>query len=166
VNGALAVSSGNGSAIRSAGSSTAPATSEPVQSALSSVGGDSLAGSGFESERPASGFAPVSAPVGPPSASLARVGASGTDASSESPGSNPDASSGSSVTSEVQSAWSVPSGSSPSSREKFASRAQRTHRTLFGAADRLKGVRRQWGGLPSDAAPHTQPPRMPIDHNE
>jgi type IV secretion system protein TrbL len=179
VNGALSMSSGNSSAVRSsssavpssAGSATAHATSAPVRSALSSVGGDSLAGSGFESERPASGFAPSSAPVEPRSTSPARVEAprtSGhTETSGESSGTGSAVLSSGSPASEVQSVGSAPSGSSqPTSRKKFASRAQRTQRTFSGAADRLKGVRRQWGGLPSDAAPHTQPPRMPIDHNE
>jgi hypothetical protein len=141
-----------------------------VQTALSSVGGESLAGSGFESERPASGFAPVSAPTGLRSASPVPVeaarGSARREASDESSGDSSEVPSGGSATSEVQSVGSAPSGSSPSSREKFASRAPRTQRTFSGTADRLRGVRRQWGGLPSDAAPHTQPPRMPIDHNE
>jgi type IV secretion system protein TrbL len=182
----LPVSSGNGSAAQSsssavpssAGSATTHSTSSPVRSALSSMGGDSLAGSGFEGERPASGFAPTSVPVGPRWATQTRVEVARTNSRTNASGDQgaiPSGSSGSgseipssgSPASEVQSVGSAPSRSSrPASREKFASRAQRTERTFSGAADRLKGVRRQWGGLPSDAAPHTQPPRMPIDHNE
>jgi type IV secretion system protein TrbL len=176
-NSALPMSTGNGSAARSSssavpssvGSATAHATSASVRSVLLSVGGDSLAGSGFESERPASGFAPISASVGPRSASPARVEvprtSARTEASGESSGNSSEVSSGGSAASEVQSVGSA-AGPGPSSREKFASRAQRTQRAFSGAADRLKGVRRQWGRLPSDAAPHSQPPRMPIDHNE
>ena len=160
----------------SVGSATKPSTSSLARSALSSVGGDNLASSGFEAERPSAGFTPASAPVGPGSASQSRVEGSRVngraDASSDqgatsSLGSSSEIVSGGSAVSEVQSVGSDSSGKSlPTLREGFTSRARRTQSTFSVAANRLKGVRRQWGGLPSDAAPHTQPPRMPIDNNE
>ena len=133
---------------------------------------------GLKSERPASGFAPSSIPVGMRSGSQARVGTvpanNGTTApddqgatSSESSGGSSEIPSGGSPVSEVQSVSSASTGNSrPAPGERLASGARRTQRTFSSAADRLRGVRRQWGGLPSDAAPHTPPPRMPIDHGE
>jgi type IV secretion system protein TrbL len=169
----------SGSAVPgSVGGATTQSTSSLVRSTLSSVGGDNLVGSGFEAERPAAGFTPASAPVGPRSASQSRVEGARANGprdaandqgatSSESLGRSSEIVSGGSAASEVQSVGSDSSGNSrPTPRERFTSRARRTQSTFSGAADRLKGVRRQWAGLPSDAAPHTQPPRMPIDHNE
>ena len=37
---------------------------------------------------------------------------------------------------------------------------------LARAADQVRGFRRRLGSLPSDAAPHATPPRIPIDHEE
>lgn len=192
-NGSIPVTSGSSSANGGSGyqspsnavpsssgsNGVASAPSSPARSALSSVGGDSLAGSGFESERPASGFAPSSIPVGVRSGSQARRGSvpppannggaapSDQVASSDSSSGGSDVPAGGSPVSEVQSVSSVSTGSSRSTPgERLASGARRTQRTFSSAADRLRGVRRQWGGLPSDAAPHTPPPRMPIDHGE
>lgn len=156
---------------------TSSTTPPPARSALSSVGGDSLAGSGFESERPASGFTPSSIPAGVRSGNQARAGTvpannGGTASddqgatSSESSGGSSEIPSGAGPVSEVQSVNSASTGKSPAPGESLASGARRTQRTFSRAADRLKDVRRQWGGLPSDAAPHTPPPRMPIDHGE
>jgi type IV secretion system protein TrbL len=160
----------------SAGKGTTHSTSSPIRSALSSVGGDSLAGSGFEAERPASGFTPTSVPVGPANQTRAeaargnaRIDAPGDQGaiSSESLGGSSEVPSGGSPASEVHSVASASSGRPCTTpRERLTSGARRTQKTFSGAADRLRGVRRQWGGLPSDAAPHTPPPRMPIDHGE
>jgi hypothetical protein len=54
----------------------------------------------------------------------------------------------------------------PSRRERLGSAARRTDQTLSRAAGHLRSIRNQLGGTPSDAAPHTPPPRMPIDHHE
>ncbi len=147
------------------------------QSALSAVGGDGLSGSGFESERPASGFAPHSVripahsgqlPLWPASSSNV-VGATGDHGmSSDAPSADIDGlSSVPNAGSEVQSVSSArPARSDSATGGTFASRARRTQRTFSSAADRLRGARRQWGMLPSDAAPHTPPPRMPIEHGE
>ena len=193
-NGSIPVSSGSGSSNGSGGhqsasngapssssNGTAQSASPPVRSALSSVGGDSLAGSGFEGERPASGFTPTSVPAVPAgtrAASEPRVGVAPAStrvnapsdprsSSSEPSSAGSEAPSGGSPVSDVQSVGSASSGSSsPAPGGRLASGARRTQKTFSNAADRLRGVRRQWGGLPSDAAPHTPPPRMPIDHGE
>ena len=189
-NGSIPVSSGNGFSNGSGGHQTASdgrpssgsngtsdSASPLVRSALSSVGGDGLAGSGFEGERPASGFTPSSVSVGTRSAGQVRVGGARSNTSvnaasepgtiSSEPSSGSEMPSGSSPVSEIQSVGSASSQNSrPTSADRLASGARRTQRTFSSAADRLRGVRRQWGGLPSDAAPHTPPPRMPIDHGE
>jgi hypothetical protein len=37
---------------------------------------------------------------------------------------------------------------------------------LARAANQVRDFRRRFGSLPSDAAPHATPPRIPIDHEE
>jgi hypothetical protein len=54
----------------------------------------------------------------------------------------------------------------PSRRERLGSAARRTDQALSRAAGHLRSIRNQLGRMPSDAAPHAPPPRMPIDHNE
>ena len=188
--GSVAVSTGSGSADNGGGGDRAPGNGtasannrtgsavSPDRSALSSVGGDSLAGSGFEAERPASAFAPSSISVTTRVGNQSRIGSASpsnppaapaeqTAMSSDASGSASETTAGSSRVSEVQSVSSASTGSSGSAPDGlFTSSARRTQRTFSNAADRLRGVRRQWGGLPSDAAPHTPPPRMPIDHGE
>jgi type IV secretion system protein TrbL len=149
----------------------------PTRSALSSVGGENLAGSGFEGERPAGGFSSTSIPVA--SANSRRSAASGQaslfSANSESASSSevgsPDGTEASAASSPVADVSSVGSSTSaksqaPPSAGKLASSARRTQRVFSGAADRLRGTRRRFGALPTDAAPHAQPPRMPIDHSD
>lgn len=183
-----AVGSGsNGSGHYSGRNGNGTTSASPFSSALSILGGEPLAGSGLESEQPTSGFIPAStrlastpavrsslvgsesAPVNssgmpPPSRAAGqsnrsptdRDGASGTSATpTESPGSTPAGNSGA--------AQQFPRASRT---ERIGSAARATDRSFSRAAGRLRGVRNQFGGLPSDAAPHTPPPRMPIDHHE
>ncbi len=111
-----------------------------TRSFLSSMGGDSLSGSGFENEKPASGFARTSIPVITGSAGDTESNSSASSTDSQPP-------------TELQT-------------EGFSSGARRTQGLFSGTVDRLRSGRRRLGGLPSDAAPHTSPPRMPIDHEE
>lgn len=136
----------NGSGSGSRSHSTASPTRSGV---LSSVGGDSLTGSGFESERPASGFTTFSVPIASPRSADA-------DASGDSPGGR-------------QSAGSrTPTSQSPAPEraQSPSSGAGQTQRVLSGFTGRLRRARSRIGGLPSDAAPHATPPRMPIEHDE
>ena len=153
----------------SAGTQSPPS----VSSALSSIGGEPLAGSGFETQTPQRGFAPtsvdanagtpppVSAPVSHSSARIA-AGGDSVDASgsvgADSP-SDPASPGSSGVVSDVTSVGSAGSSNSqpPTARGKSA---------LTRASDQMKGFRRRLGSLPSDAAPHATPPRIPIDHEE
>jgi type IV secretion system protein TrbL len=169
--------SSNGSSTSGTSRSTSVPEASPQRSVLASVGGDTLAGSGFEGERPAAGFVAHSVPV--PTRSAGSVFAPPT-----SPASNPDSppptdtvggtesadgarpSAVSDVQSVSSSANTKHGAAGPPVGERIASKARRTQRVFSGAADRLRGTRQQFGGLPSDAAPHTQPPRMPIDHSE
>jgi len=182
------------------------ATSSSLASALSSVGGDHLTGSGFESERSAGGFTPASVPINstasvrssivndaamsgsdcassvppPPRSAGGASSLSGSNlraAESDRPGTPSESvqsgtGSAPSVVSDVRSVGSPPA-SSPSQqppagsrRERIGSAARRTDAVLSRGAGRLRGVRNQFGGLPSDAAPHTPPPRMPVEHHD
>ena len=169
--------SSNGSSNSGTTRSTSVPESSSQRSVLASVGGDTLAGSGFEGERPAAGFvahsvsvptrstgsmfgpltSPASNPENPPPTDTV-----GGTASAD--GARPSAVSD--VQSVSSSANTKHGAAAPPIGERVASRARRTQRVFSGAADRLRGTRQQFRGLPSDAAPHTQPPRMPIDHSE
>lgn len=188
-----------------------------ARSALSAVGGDSLAGSGFEAERPAAGFSAASIPVRsngapyvpPPSSPVAAassdspatdvtsssaprvvgrfadrgivartiegasVGGNGSGRSvpppsgNEAPASQAAPSTGSDVNSVHSNGGSEQQPPAVNGRgERIGSAARKADHALSGAANRLRVLRNQLGGLPSDAAPHTPPPRMPIDHHD
>jgi len=169
--------SSNGSANSGTTRSTSVSESSSQRSVLASVGGDTLAGSGFEGERPAAGFVAhsVSAPTRSAGSVFAPPASPASNPENPPPtdtagGTDPAVGVGPSAVSEVQSvsssANSKHGAAGPPVGERVASRARRTQRVFSGAADRLRGTRQRFGGLPSDAAPHTQPPRMPIDHSE
>jgi type IV secretion system protein TrbL len=151
----------------------APEPASTASTALSSIGGEPLAGSGFETQVPRRGFAPSSirateaaAAPGPASSSpsIAR-GANGGDAVpgadivEAAPGAVADQR-GSFAASDVASVGSTGPANPqtpPTARGKSA---------LSRAADQVRGLRRRLGSLPADAAPHATPPRIPIDHEE
>jgi type IV secretion system protein TrbL len=150
-----------------------------TRSALSSMGGETLAGSGFQAERPAAGFSSTSVPIGPSprrgsgapgQGSLFGANSDSVSPSDVTPSDGLEGSAASSPVAEVSSVGSPTAGKAqtqaPPSGGRLASGARRTQKVFSGAADRLRGTRRQFGGLPTDAAPHAQPPRMPIDHSE
>ena len=107
---------------------------------LASVGGEPLAGSGFETEKPAAGFSSSTEgngsngippqPGAPPRESAATEGSAG----------------------QVQ---------PPPSRRQPGSA-----KTGSGVSEQMQRFRRRLPSIPSDAAPHATPPRMPIDHHE
>lgn len=166
-------------AVDSAAGLRGPRSEISTPSALASLGGDSLAGSGFEAERPAAGFISHSVPVGastvnqrgsasvPPIASASSAESTTSDHSSAG---GPDPSAAFNPASDVQSVGSsAPGNDQPPDTplgEKLASNARHTQRVFSGAAGLFRGTRQRLGGVPSDAAPHTPPPRMPIDHSE
>jgi type IV secretion system protein TrbL len=140
--------------------STRPGSDATASSMISSTGGEPLAGSGFEGERPARGF--TSAPKTAPGFASDRAGTAGGEVSPD-PG----------TTSAVPEVNSVATGASAeqappraSGWERIVSTARRVHRGLSRASDHMDDMRRQIGPLPSDAAAHATPPRMPIDHHE
>lgn len=144
-------------------------SSESARSALSSLGGESLAGSGFETQRPAAGFRSYSVPATSRTQPASPGNSAGVgdqaSASAEPVGDSSHGASGSE--SDASSAVGAkPNQPTPKRREMLASGAQRVERTVSGAAQRLRNAGLRFRGLPSDAAPHTQPPRMPIDHSE
>jgi type IV secretion system protein TrbL len=124
-------------------------SSRPRSAVLSSVGGESLAGSGFEEEHPASGFTTFSVPIAPPARSA-------TNSGNDFPGGPRPSDSGPSILPE----------SRPPGSERASPGAGQTQRVLSGLTGGLRRARSRFGGLPSDAASHATPPRMPIEHDE
>jgi type IV secretion system protein TrbL len=140
---------------------------------LSSIGGEPLAGSGFKTQPVQRGFAPASVNAsdgavtrekGPSSPLVGGTGtsddvvASGAADTAAPP--NPASPGSSGVVSDVASVGSPgPATPQPPSMAKGRS-------ALTRAADQVRGFRRRLGSLPSDAAPHATPPRIPIDHEE
>jgi type IV secretion system protein TrbL len=108
-------------------------------SSLASFGGEPLATSGFEGEKPARGFA---------STSNALVSDS-QDSGSEGSGAGSSGTAG----------YSANAVAPPSSQDPIP-------RSLGSITERIQEFRRRLPTLPSDAAPHATPPRMPIDHHE
>jgi type IV secretion system protein TrbL len=157
----------------SSASTGSPAPASTASTALSSIGGESLSGSGFETQTAHRGFAPASisatdaaaAPVPTPSSPSTTRGSTGgdsvagTDSVETAPGGVSDQR-GSSAASDVASVGSTGPASPqapPTARGKSA---------LSRAADQVRGLRRRLASLPADAAPHASPPRIPIDHEE
>lgn len=175
--GSYSIRNGSGRSYSSNGNGGLAAS--PTSSGLSEIGGENLAGSGFENERPAAGFAlaaprtsAASVPPPPPSSLLSTDDepTSNSGRVDVPPSGGLGAGSSSSAVSEVQSLAGNNGGQiqppPQSRRERLESTARRADHALSGAAGRLRGIRTQLGGLPSDAAPHTSPPRMPIDHHD
>ena len=130
-------------------------------SAISAIGGQPLAGSGFENERAAKGFRPATGAV---SSSDSAASVQQTLFEETGDAAAPGLNAG------VSEVTSVHSGSSPVAAPvratrwmSMASTAQRVQRSLSRAAYKIHAMRRR---VPSDAAPSTTPPRMPIDHRE
>ncbi len=160
----------------SSGSTAAPAPPS-VSSALSSIGGEPLAGSGFEIQPVQRGFAQPSfsaaeggpppgggpgSELGPSSPSTVRSGASGGFVTSgpvegaSAPSNSPNPGSAG-VVSDVA---SVGNASSASPLPPVAAKGRNA---LTRAADQVRSFQHR---LPSDAAPHATPPRIPIEHEE
>jgi hypothetical protein len=151
----------------SSGTAVAPGPALATSQALSSIGGEPLAGSGFETQSIQRGFVPASVSAtartpAPSSRSTASgsmgVGGLVVGAPLESVG-PPEFSGagGAPVVSDISSVGSAgPTNPQPAGTKGALSRA----------ADQVRGFRRRLGQMPSDAAPHATPPRIPIEHEE
>ena len=153
--------------------STATQSPPSVSSALSSIGGEPLAGSGFETQTAQRGFAPTlvnpsdagpatgSVPSSPPPMPSGTIGDAMASSSIEGTAtSNSTSPGGSGVVSDVTSVGST----GPTNPQQPANAKAKSG--LARAADQVRGFRRRLGSLPSDAAPHATPPRIPLDHEE
>jgi type IV secretion system protein TrbL len=141
---------------------------------LAGIGGEPLAGSGFEGQTSARGFRPSVLGVG--SANPAGPTGSAAPASSLNAESNsetaPDPANAPSTASEINSVGSAGSSTPPPATvargERIKSAAQKAGNSLKGASRRLDSMRYRLSKmpLPSDAAPHQSPPRMPVEHED
>jgi type IV secretion system protein TrbL len=126
-------------------------SSRSMSSTLPSVGGEPLEGSGFEGQTAQRGFAPMSV------TGMDEVSTSGAPLSSETAPPSLGGSSGSMA--------DIASTGSARSANPHAPPSQRS--TVSRGVDQvLRGMRLRFLSLPSDAAPHNTPPRIPIDHEE
>jgi hypothetical protein len=128
-------------------------SSRSISSTLPSVGGEPLEGSGFEGQTAQRGFAPMSV------TGMDEVSTSGAPPSSETapPSLGTPGSSGS-----MADIASTGSGRSANPQPPPSQGS-----TVSRAVDQvLRGMRLRFLSLPSDAAPHNTPPRIPIDHEE
>jgi type IV secretion system protein TrbL len=157
----------------SSGSPTTQAAPPSVSSALSSIGGEPLAGSGFETQSAQPGFAPVS--VSASDIATTRGAGSSSPSTVRSETSRDPVASGSmegaapsSTTSPVNSGVvsDVASVGSAGNANPQPLPTAKGKSALTRAADQVRGLRRRIGSLPSDAAPHATPPRIPIEHEE
>jgi len=147
-----------GAAIRS--QPDPPSRPPSSHTAMSAVGGQPLAGSGFEGERTARGFQPATQVVA----------ASDTPASQQPLVEEAPAAAVAGVGSGTSVVASMPSGSMPVATPTRAGRTsglastiQTVRQGLTRAAYQMYLIRRQF---PTDAAPGASPPRMQIDHHE
>jgi type IV secretion system protein TrbL len=148
----------NGSAARKQPQPPFGPSTPSNSSALSRIGGEPLEGSGFETQPFQRGFASMS------------VRASDEAVSDQLPPSA--VPTGTSADSQAQSnlpIGAIPGSVSPrggdSANVQPPMRAARTN-PLSRAVDQVRALRHRIRSLPSDAAPHATPPRMPIDHEE
>lgn len=125
----------NGTGVGSTSSGIRRDAQPPVDASLASVGGERLAGSGFERERPASGY--TTSPIVVPGSESPHT--AGPTTVSENPGGSVSPSA----------TPTVPPGGGRS-----------------GGGFLSGGRRRRFSIVPSDAATHAQPPRMPVEHEE
>jgi type IV secretion system protein TrbL len=130
-------------------------------SALFAIGGQPLAGSGFENERAAKGFRPGTATANSPdSPSLIQQTLFEKTGEAAAAGVNSGVSEVASTTSS-SSPLAAPVQANP--WMGMASRAQKVHRSLSRAAYQIYSARLR---ARSDAAPSATPPRMPTDHHK
>jgi type IV secretion system protein TrbL len=144
-----------------------------ASSAFAAIGGESLAGSGFDSEATARGFRPASVGVRSEASTEPAVGPSGAQLSSDvGPGSSGSTStlSGTSAASEVNSVGSAASSGPvpPTQGRRESTFGNRARAFLADASRRFDRIRNRFGKipLPSDAAPYQAPPRIPVEHEE
>ena len=137
-----------------------PSRSFSSQMAMSAVGGQPLAGSGFEGERSAKGFQPttqiVTASDGPAIGQQSLVEETTAEAVAG-------AGSASAVVGVPYGSMSVSTPTRAGRTSGLASTIQAVRQGLTRAAYQMYLIRRQF---PTDAAPSASPPRMQIDHHE
>lgn len=161
----------------------APGGTDPSSAALAGIGGEPLAGSGFECQSAAKGVSRSSVGIG--SAHITEPPSSRASSSRDSSTGDPDLGnaressasesgarrSGAGMVPEVGpvgGAGKSPEPPTPKRREGFGAAVAKVGDSLRGTSSRIDNVRRRIAnaGYPSDAAPHQTPPRIPVDHED
>jgi type IV secretion system protein TrbL len=134
-----------------------PSSASRPSISLSSIGAEPLAGSGFETEPVQRGFAPASINLSEGATALRPSPSADSEGTALPTLARPGSSGGVPDIASIGSTGSAnPQSPPPARRENVLTRA----------VDQVRGMRRRLGSLPSDAAPHATPPRIPIDHEE
>ena len=129
----------------------------PISSVLASIGGELLEGSGFEAQPFQGGFARLSASASNDTSTSASVNpAAGPK------GGNDDRKGNLKPTDAAPDTGSVRGTINHAQPPALSSRKN----PIIRAVDQVRGLRRRISSLPSDAAPHATPPRIPIEHEE
>jgi type IV secretion system protein TrbL len=138
---------------------------------LASIGGEPLTGSGFEGQTTAKGFKPSSVVLGFATRSAAASGIAqipdlATSGSADDiPGpTSPAAAPEPGSVSVAGSSTILPPANGPG--ERVGPAANKAIDSFRGASRRINNLRYRIAKLPSDAASHPSPPRMPVEHED
>ena len=138
---------------------------------LASIGGEPLTGSGFEGQTTAKGFKPSSVGLGFATRSAATSGigpiqdpATSGSANDISGPANPATAPEPGSVSSAGSSTILPPTNGPG--ETVGSAANKAIDSFRGASRRINSLRYRMAKLPSDAASHPSPPRMPVEHED
>lgn len=156
---------------------------DPTSAALAVIGGELLAGSGFEARSATKGFSRSSVTIGsahttvPPSLTSSSSQGSSTEdpelgnAQESSAAESGGRRSGAPMIFEgglVGGAGESPQLPTQKRGEGFGAAVAKVGDSLRGTSSRIDSVRRRMANVryPSDAAPHQTPPRIPVDHED
>lgn len=140
-------------------------SSPSTSSTLAAIGGEPLEGSGFESQTAHRGFVATSV-AGVEEMSTAKDGSSHLPGVGDVQSASGETSAGLTKPANTGSVSEIDSMTSADSTSRSVVSQTSKRNPLTRAIDQVRGVRTRLRSLPSDAAPHATPPRIPIEHEE
>lgn len=139
-------------------------SSPSISSTLAAIGGEPLEGSGFESQTAHRGFVATSV-AGAEEMSTAKSGSSHAMGVSDVQNASGESSAALTKPATTESLSGIASTTSADSASSSVFQTNKRN-PLTRAIDQVRGLRTRLRSLPSDAAPHATPPRIPIEHEE